>query len=552
MNVRGRLTGAAAALALLAGVGGVAATGAGSRSPAGPLHDYLVFYADGARAAATRDVTAAGGVVEGRDDRLGYLIVRAGSPDRLGASSSVVGVTADRAIGRAADDTAAAGVAAPAGGASSAASTAGRARAGDPLSDRQWDMRMIGATPSGSYATAKGSHKVLVGIIDTGVDGRHPDIAPNFNRALSRNFVTDTPKDPNGKKLDGPCEHAGCKDPADEDDDGHGTHVASTIGSPINGIGVSGVAPGVSLVNLRAGTDSGFFFLKPTMDALTYAADVGVDVVNMSFYVDPWTYNCPNNPQDSRAARLEQRAILEGMRRAVNYARARGVTLISAIGNSGHDLGKPTKDTASPDYPPGSERTRTIDNSCIDVPAELPGVISVSSVGPSGRKAGYSDYGTEQTDIAAPGGDVFDGGTALRGERRQILAAAPETALRAQGLIDTSGRPKTSAVVRDCHGGRCAYYQYMEGTSMAAPHVTGVVAIIISRFGKPGKGGLYMDPRRVEKLLYATAVPKVCPSPRLYQYGGADGGQLCEGGTANNGFFGHGVASASKAASLTP
>ena len=84
---------------------------------------------------------------------------------------------------------------------------------------------------------------MLVGIIDTGVDGNHPDIAPNFNRALSRNFVTDRPNDSKGKTLDGPCEFPGCKDPADWDDDGHGTHVASTIGSPVNGLGIAGVAP---------------------------------------------------------------------------------------------------------------------------------------------------------------------------------------------------------------------------------------------------------------------------------------------------------------------
>jgi lantibiotic leader peptide-processing serine protease len=423
---------------------------------------------------------------------------------------------------------------------------------GDPLSGRQWDMRMIGATPTGSYAKAKGSHKVLVGIIDTGVDGKHPDIAPNFNRALSRNFVTDRPTDPNGKKFDGACEHAGCKDPVDEDDDGHGTHVASTIGSPINGIGISGVAPDVSLVNLRAGTDSGFFFLKPTMDALTYAADVGIDVVNMSFYVDPWTFNCPANPKDSRAQQLEQRGIIEGMRRAVAYARKHGVTLITAMGNGGGDLGKPKQDIASPDYPAGAERDRTIDNSCLNVPAELDGVISVSAVGPSGRKAVYSDYGLEQTDIAAPGGDLLDGGTALKGPAREILAAAPAAALRAQGLIDRNGVPKTSSVVRDCHGGTCSYYQYMEGTSMAAPHVTGVAAIIIGRFGKPGKGGLQMDPARVERLLYATAAEKQCPAPRLFKYGGGYAGQLCDGGKARNGFFGRGVVDAAHAATVSP
>ena len=96
-------------------------------------------------------------------------------------------------------------------------------------------------------------------IIDTGIDGTHPDIAPNFNAALSRNFTTDIPVDRRpvrGRRR--------CVDPANVDDDGHGTHVAGTIAAPINGIGIAGVAPNVTLVNLRAGQDSGL--LLPPAD----------------------------------------------------------------------------------------------------------------------------------------------------------------------------------------------------------------------------------------------------------------------------------------------
>ena len=112
------------------------------------------------------------------------------------------------------------------------------------------------------------------------------DIAPNFDSALSRNFTTDMPD------IDGACEYAGCVDPADDDDNGHGTHVAGTIGAALNGVGISGIAPDVDLVNIRGGQDSGYFFLGPVVNALTYAGDNGLDVVNMSFYVDPWLYNC--------------------------------------------------------------------------------------------------------------------------------------------------------------------------------------------------------------------------------------------------------------------
>jgi lantibiotic leader peptide-processing serine protease len=97
-------------------------------------------------------------------------------------------------------------------------------------------MKMIGATPEQSYKTQPGSKDVLVGIIDTGVDGSHPDLAPNLVKSLSRNFTTDMPD------IDGPCEVEDCKDPADVDEGGHGTHVAGTVGAALNGIGVAGVA----------------------------------------------------------------------------------------------------------------------------------------------------------------------------------------------------------------------------------------------------------------------------------------------------------------------
>ena len=250
---------------------------------------------------------------------------------------------------------------------------------GDPLSGLQWDMQLIGATPTGSYAHDQGSHAVRVGVMDTGVDGTHPDIAPNFDRFLSRNFTIDN-SEPGID--DGPCEHPSCVDPNNEDDDGHGTHVASTIGSPLNGIGIGGVAPKVDIVNIRAGQDTGFFLTQPTVDALTYAGKVGIDVVNMSFYIDPWLFNCTSNPADSPEQQEQQRMIIEATTRAVNFAHRHGVTLIAAAGNNWTDLGNPTFDDSSPDFPPDAAHERTVDNGCLSMPSEAPNVLDVSSVGP--------------------------------------------------------------------------------------------------------------------------------------------------------------------------
>jgi subtilisin family serine protease len=304
---------------------------------------------------------------------------------------------------------------------------------GEPLAAHwQWDMRMIDATPSGSYRVNQGRRGVMVGIMDTGVDGSHPDIRPNFNRRLSRNFTTDIPL------VDGPCEDEpdqSCNDPADVDEDGHGTHVAGLVAAALNGLGTAGVAPRVTLVNIRAGQDSGFFFLQATVDAMVYAGLVGIDVINMSFYIDPWLYNCLDNPADSPEAQAEQRTIRVVTQRAINFARAHGVTPVGALGNQNTDLGNPTTDDISPDFPPGAAYHRDVDNSCITVPAETRGVISISALGPSHKKAHYSNWGIEQTDFSAPGGfsrDYFGTDQYLALENR-ILSTFPLNVLRASG-----------------------------------------------------------------------------------------------------------------------
>ncbi|MGH3100857.1 MAG: S8 family peptidase, partial [Thermoleophilia bacterium] len=253
------------------------------------------------------------------------------------------------------------------------AKQAGRVPDQEPLADRQWDMRMIDATPSGSYRVNQGRRGVMVGIIDSGIDGNHPDLRANFNRDLSRNFATDIPL------IDGPCEVPSCVDPRDVDDNGHGTHVAGLVAAGLNGLGTAGVAPKVTLVNIRGGQDGGFLFLQPVVDAIVYAGLVGIDVINMSFYIDPWLFNCLDNPADSPEAQAEQRTVRVATQRAISFARAHGVTPVASMGNGHTDLGNPTEDLTSPDFPPGSEYPRTVDNSCITVPVETRGVISISA-----------------------------------------------------------------------------------------------------------------------------------------------------------------------------
>ena len=530
----------------------------------GQSSEYVVVYKTGvSRQDARAAIAHAGGRVVSENTDIGVATVRSDDASfaaNAAGESALEGAAANKPIGHApaarirakGDDVERSG--------QWRGQVAARGKGGkpgpvtlDPLADRQWDMRQIGATPEGSYGKQQGSHDVRVGIIDTGVDASHPDIAPNFDSGLSRNFTVDDPT------IDGPCADEpdkSCNDPATVDEAGHGTHVAGTIGAPLNGIGTSGVAPKVDLVNLRAGQDSGFFFLGPSLDALTYAGDHGIDVVNMSYYIDPWLFNCRSNPADSPAEQRDQTLIIEATQRAVDYARQHGVTLIAATGNEDTDLGHPDVDPTSPDYPPDTARTRTVDNSCLSMPTEATGVIGVNSTGnaesaPSHmtRKAYYSNYGLEQSDVSAPGGDVRIKDDGARHPEDAVLAPYPENVAREEGLINPDGTA-VPPLIRDCQGGRCGYYNYLQGTSMASPHAVGVAALAIAQYGHrdPRNGGLTMNPDQVEKLLLRTATDTPCPAqnPFVYPFLPDNFTAFCEGTPQRNGFFGEGIVNAAR------
>ena len=557
---------AAALIATLAValVGSLPSATASSSRPGGPLREYIVLYEAGSSFAEGRSaVEAAGGRVVEEIASIGVARVttrNAGFVLDATAEAAISGASRNRVIGYSdpalrekVDEVESIG------SASSARSANVRVRPRqEPLADLQWGMKMIHATARGSYAIQQGSPQVRVGIIDTGIDASHPDLDDNVNRSLSRNFTTDIPL------IDGPCEDEpdrSCSDPATVDEGGHGTHVAGIVAAELNGLGVAGVAPEVTLVNLRAGQDSGFFFLFETLAAYTYAADHGIDVVNMSFFTDPWEFNCRNNPLDSPEAQRQQATVIDASNRALQYAWRHGVSLLSSSGNSHTDLDNPTYDAFSPDFPPGSEYIRdNITDDCLDIPTEGAHVMTVNAVGPSGRKAYYSNYGFRASTVSAPGGDRREFFETPRYDSpgTRILSTYPADLAMEEGLIGPRFGSLDPFAVVDCirrprNERNCGVYVYLQGTSMASPHAAGVAALIVSEYGSRSGAGFGLAPRQVERILRRTATNHACPSvssAELYpDLVGLDPNvpfedQVCVGTAEYNSWYGDGIVDA--------
>ncbi|MGH3871322.1 MAG: S8 family peptidase [Pseudonocardiaceae bacterium] len=290
-------------------------------------------------------------------------------------------------------------------------------------SAEQWGMELIHARQA--RAITRGSPEVLVGVLDSGVDATHPDLARAVDPERSAGCLS-------GK----PDQAPGAWSPTTS---AHGTHVAGTIAAADDGRGVTGVAPGVRLASVKVVDDDGFIYPEYAVCGYLWAARQRMRIANSSFFIDPWLLTCADVPGQAVAH--------EAVRRAVAYAAAQGVLSIAAAGNERMDLADPRQDVRSPDNTPNPQ-PRPVDSRCDVLPAELPGVLVVSAVGAQRVKSEYSSYGRGVVAVAAPGGD---------------LAQQPR--------LSPSG-----CVLSTVPGG----YDYACGTSMATPHVSGVAALIAS------------------------------------------------------------------------
>ncbi|WP_229372522.1 S8 family peptidase [Umezawaea beigongshangensis] len=357
------------------------------------------------------------------------------------------------------------------------------------LSDEQWDMALIRANEA--HAVTTGSREVVVGVLDSGIDATHPDLVGALDPALSAGCLTGRP-DP------APAAWAPTSS-------SHGTHVAGTIAAADDGRGTTGVAPGVRIAAVKVVDDEGFIYPEYAVCGFMWAAANGMDVTNNSYFIDPWAFTCQDEPGQS--------VVYRAVERAVRHAASSGVLNVAAAGNGGVDLSKPGSDTASPtNAATPNARHRLVDNSCLVLPAQVRGVVAVSSVGQEKVKSGYSSYGLGAVDVTAPGGDtgqVEDGRT-----NGCVLSTVP------QG------------------------YDYSCGTSMAAPHASGVAALLSSTH--PGS-----SPEELTRLLGAQADTLACPADYDLNGTGVQDA-FCTGYSEYNGFYGHGLVDAEAAVENAP
>ena len=455
---------------------------------AGELQTYLVVYHDQALPAdAAATIEGAGGAVIATYGDIGVAVVHSDSTtfrDNLIKDSRIEGVAATPALATRLND-------------DSVIDDASTTAMTSTLTSRQWDMDQIQAPAA--HAINSGSPSVVVGDIDTGLDFTHPNLAPNVDFGKSVSCV-------GGKANTSPS--------AWNDDNGHGTHTAGTIAAAKVGFGIVGVAPTVKIAAIKTGNAAGFFFPEAVVCAFMWAGTHNIQVTNNSYFADPWLFNCKNDPT--------QRAIWTAERRAIRFAMQRGTVVVAAIGNQADDLAHPTQDVTSPDNT--TPVTREITNACAVIPVEVPGVIGVSGDGNLRMKSSFSSYGAGVTQVVAPAGD----------SRLQRTPAAPNGR-----VLSTYPAALESHCVRQVFD-HSATYCYLQGTSMASPHVAGVAALIVSM-------GI-TSPGAVTARIDNTADPMPCPEDvSMYApFPAVDNGapQACQGGTAYNGWFGHGQVNA--------
>lgn len=252
-----------------------------------------------------------------------------------------------------------------------------------------------------AWSITKGSRAVKVAIIDTGFDYNHQDLKSNiWVNTSEKNGVAGVDDDNNGYVDDIYGYDFANMDGDPMDGNGHGTHVAGTIGAEHdNGIGVAGVMGDVEMVGIKFLTDQGSGTTINAIEAINYAVKLDVDIMNNSWGGGAYS---------------------KALKEAIAYAGKMGILFTAAAGNSKND------NDLRPTYPSNYD----LDN-----------IISIAAHNYAENLSSFSCYGANSVDIAAPGENIY--------------STMPEDK-----------------------------YTVLSGTSMATPHVTGLLGLYISVNGR--------------------------------------------------------------------
>ncbi len=238
-----------------------------------------------------------------------------------------------------------------------------------------------------AWGISQGNKKIIVAIIDTGVDYTHPDL---------KNNIWQNPNEIPGNGIDD--DHNGFvddvmgwdfvdNDPFPSDDHGHGTHVAGIIGAVRgNGIGISGVCPNVSLMILKyySPNSNGKENLENTIKSFRYAVQNGAHIINYS----------GGGAEFSK----EERAAIED-------ARKKGIMVVAAAGN---------------------ERQNADVHAYYPASYDLDNIISVAALTPAKKLVDSSNYGIKRIDVAAPGQNIYS--TLPKGQYGYMTGTSQATA----------------------------------------------------------------------------------------------------------------------------
>lgn len=335
----------------------------------------------------------------------------------------------------------------------------------DPLSAQQWTLNAIRAPQAWALAPA-GGEKIRVAVLDTGYTG-HPDV--NWAKdGAGRDFYLDATNIADDDKRVG-------EDIRNPPSYTHGTHVAGIVAARTrNGEGVAGVCPQCEVLSVRIAPAD-----EEIARGIRLAVQSGARVINLSL--------AQSNISCSNEAYARTRV-------AIDSAVAAGVSVVAAAGNH---------NTPEIKYDNSLLPTSRVDVANV-APASCPGVISVgASLGTPQEpnvEAPYSNGGASLT-LTAPGGDA----TREDGLYGAGLGACPMVNNVGDKGISTSkvGVLSTWAESTGTQWLQC--YRFMSGTSMAAPHVSGVIGLMLSV--NPS-----LTPAQVTSILQQSAGPVVCPS----------------------------------------